>query len=168
MRKSVTGFFQLVFLLTISLPLFLVASLTGWGFFDLMFWNYRVKMRRSRRYVAVKELRLALVQNRGTFIIDHPSIGMGLYYVWWTPDDILSLAPVPPPPRNFYAEATRTHLHEFDEWLWNRYLNLDTGQAMKVGIWNLRMDEETLQTDFPGCPVLRTWSGARDLVRRRV
>jgi hypothetical protein len=147
-------------------PPILIAVFTGCGVFDPAAWNYRGTMKAKNRYITPKALHAILQKTPGTLLIDHPSPGMGLFYVWWTPDDVLALAPTPPPGEGYYFnESNFRSLHPFDDWLWKNYLSPDTGTALKVAIWNLHIKQSKLQSRFPSCKILRTWTGVRHVVR---
>jgi hypothetical protein len=149
----------------VLLPSFLIVSFTGWGLLDPTAWFYRRQMRRRKRYITNKILRTWLQQNAGTFILDTPPIGMGLRYVWWTSDNLPALAPTEPPPAKYYFKNLSA-IHPYDQWLWENYLDVDHGRALKVANWNLLLTPEKLRKTFPHSDVIHTWSGARYLIER--
>jgi hypothetical protein len=53
--------------------------------------------------------------------------------LWWTPQDVTTLTPLPLPPLTDLIDAGGTK-HPFVEWCYQRYLSADTGIAFRAGM----------------------------------
>jgi hypothetical protein len=90
------------------------------------------RMRERRRFIEWADLTPALRTGSGTLIIEQGH--KRPVRVWWTPDEVLSLAPCPPPSpdelRKLALGAGASH--EFVAWCHRRYTSEDPGSAMST------------------------------------
>ena len=109
---------------------------------------------------------------RGTIIVDRVAFNYTRTRLWWSPDAVVSIAPAPPPPSYLvggtdepeFAEENY-HWPPFDRWAWQRYLDPVAGQAHLIGFWRRGLSLAEVTGQYPGCQVVRTFSGGRQLAR---
>jgi hypothetical protein len=122
----------------------------------------RRRMRRAGRYLHPR----TLASLGGTILSDSPSFSWAIGRLWWTPDDVLALAPTPPETREERSRALRAgHYvwHPFDRWVWERYLSPETGTAFLFGIWHPGRLLKKVRRRYPQIAIVQSWSGGRDL-----
>ena len=149
------------------LPYFIL-SLAAYHYF-LQEWSLRRHLRRAGRLIPPAE-RAALSSRGGTILLDHAAFNHNRTRLWWTPDDVLALAPEAPPASylgGIFAENPLKNYiwPTFDRWVWERYVNPDSGAAALISSslkWRTR---DSLARYFPGCKVVVTYSGGQQLAR---
>jgi hypothetical protein len=143
-------------------PLLLASGLQTW-LLPSELWMRYVMFRRGR-YVSLRQLRDYSRAAHGTIIHDQASFNCGYVRVWWTEEDVLAAAPVPPPTDERFTDAVEPFVwHEFDRWLSARYLDVEHGKAKLVGIMGGRNDAPGLRASFPGCKLVLSFSGGKAL-----
>lgn len=103
-----------------------------------------------------------LIGQGGTLIIDSPTFGWAIARLWWTPEDIMSLAPLPPETEEERDRAMSTGRylwHPFDRWISQRYLCAQGGTAFLVGVWHAGRHRKKLQQRYPAMKFVESWSG---------
>ena len=83
----------------------------------------RRRMRTAGRWLTWGEALQRIEHEPGTLIVESPTAAWNVTYLWWTPDDVLALAPADPPvwppvepaawaaePFTIWCHATYTHL----------------------------------------------------------
>lgn len=175
MKPRPRSFLSTVFsflILATWIPTYLIVSVTGWGILDWTSWHYWYGMRKRGRYLKAKAMEAPSALPIGTIIIDTPSPGLGLAYVWWTEDDIVAVSPVTPPNDKYYRPDRETRRmpewHPFDRWVFEHYLDWQNGKAYRIGIWDVRPSVEKIRKRFPSRNVIRTWSGCRWIERGEI
>ena len=91
--------------------------------------RYRRRMAGRGRFSAWADLVPVLEAGQGTLIIEQAN--KCPVRVWWTPDDVLALAPCPPPAAEELdiSGCRSAEPHEFVAWCHRRYLDEDAGSA---------------------------------------
>lgn len=118
----------------------------------------RSKMRRGNRYLSYSDVRRR-ISERGSLIIESPSLGWNVTRAWWTPDDLLSESAVASPndeQRRQSAKEMRSL--DWDEWCWRRYTSPETGKALLLRVWNGESLGRKLKSVFSELQVVRTWT----------
>jgi hypothetical protein len=139
-------------------------------------WLYQSKERRRvrrlmhgrGRYISWAELLPNLISGLGTLIIDHGDNWP--IRLWWTPDDVLAIAPCPPPNQDRLLDAMvgEGEPDPFIGWCCLRFTDLDRGTAsftipprfmLPVGVI---FYSEFLRSRFPRVRVVETVSSPVD------
>ncbi len=116
----------------------------------------RSRMHREARAISRERLLSRIKSGEGTVIAESPIIGWGTTRLWWTPDEILALAPMEPTRQPFH-----THWYlSFDEWCHDRYTDLDRGRALLCPVWRSSALRKALGKQFPRLKLVVVWSGA--------
>ena len=126
--------------------------------------EFRLKrqMRLAGRYLSPAQLRRTTPA--GTLILDYPTFSWAVSRLWYTPDDVLAIAPVPHPSKNDQSKEAdnRFEWHPFDRWCCNQYLCPESGCAYLVGVWHSERLAKHL-ADQLELPVVRSYSGGQFL-----
>ena len=94
--------------------------------------SVRRELEARGRFIAWPELQPRLEAGQGTLIVEQCFSDVGPYMrcrFWWTDEDVLDLAPVPPPAYDDLDLFGDQRPHAFVEWCHQRYLALDGGVA---------------------------------------
>jgi hypothetical protein len=123
------------------------------------------QMRAGGRHLSSAQLRRTTPA--GTLILDSPTFSWAVSRLWYTPDDVLALAPVPYPSDDDRSEAfDRYEWHSFDRWCYNHYLCPKSGCAHLIGVWHSRRLAERLGNRLE-LPVVYSFSGGQWLEQLR-
>jgi hypothetical protein len=131
---------------------------------DLRFLPHERRLRKQME-TAGRLASLSVWHSGGTIIHDRPTPNWGVGRLWWTPDDVLGEAPVPPPTS---AEWTRAPWnddfvwHAFDRWMWERFLNPSHGTALLLQAWHVEKLLRRIRSEHPACRIVTTYSGGKD------
>ncbi len=110
---------------------------------------------------------LDALKSGGTIIHDLPTMSWGVSRLWWTPDDVMREAPVPPPTSEEASHSLPPwsddfRWHAFDRWVWERYLNPENGTAMLLQSWRVGKLLKQVRKRFPTCPIVVSFSGGKN------
>ena len=123
-------------------------------------WRLRRQMKRAGRSGG-----LELLHAGGTVIHDRPTFSWGISRLWWTPDDVIATAPIPPQTMEQHRKSMRTRgeyrWHEFDRWISDRYLDPAHGTAVLIAAWHPQRILRRIREQFPACPIVESFSGGR-------
>jgi hypothetical protein len=107
----------------------------------------------------------SVLHSGGTIIDDRPTPNWGVGRLWWTPDDVLAEAPVPPP-TNEEMQSAPWHeefvWHSFDRWVWERYLNPSHGTALLLQAWRVEKLLRKIRSEHRACRIVSTYSSGKD------
>ena len=124
-------------------------------------YRWKTQLRSQHRFKPRKSKRPSVTT--GTLIVDSPTIGWNTRHCWWSPDDILELAPHPIPTstdRNSHIHETTDKLHlDFDEWCFEKYLSPDTGTAILLTTRNGIDYANRIREQNPKLKIIESWSG---------
>jgi hypothetical protein len=124
------------------------------------------QMRSKRRYSSPTQLRGRTTT--GTLILDFPTFSWAIWRVWYTPDDVMAHAPVPPPnDGGTFSQRTppdRFEWHPFHRWCWDRYLSPESGSALLIGVWHSKRLAEKLAVELR-LPLVHSYSGGQSFER---
>ncbi len=117
-----------------------------------------LKMFRKGRYLSRNERKRRLVRGDGTIIIESPTIGWNITRAWWTEEDVLMLAPSPPPNKDALINGPIWN-NTFLRWAHSRYTDIDCGQAYLLAVWNGARFGRKLSKRYPQIKLIDLWSG---------
>jgi hypothetical protein len=86
------------------------------------------RMRAAGRFILWQDLEPKLRAGEGTLVIEGAMTGP--VRVWWAEENILALAPVPPPAEHELARLLRDKPQPFVAWCFGRYLEPKEGTAL--------------------------------------
>ena len=118
---------------TIPLVLLIFACIGLYAVGANYFFERRIRrrMRHSRRYLSLADVRERIAAHGGALIIENPSLGWNFTHAWWTPDDLLSTSPFSVPTDEDYKNAAeKMKCLEWDKWCWDNYTCLDNGRVL--------------------------------------
>jgi len=127
-------------------------------------WCFKRRMSLLGRYISRQKLRCHAAEASGTIIVDHPSFGWALSRVWWTSEDVVSQAnasklsadePLP--------EFNDFKCRDFDAWVWDRYLNPQTGRALLIEVWHGRRKVESILHHCAHLKLIESFSMGKSL-----
>ncbi len=133
---------------------------------------FYLRMRSDGRTLSRRALRHRLQSGEtGTFIIETPTMGWRMTHAWWTPDDLLALAPTTEPLPEEYEDLIaemrvhpwETRVHPWDEWCWQEYLSPFGGKAFLLKVWNGKKYQQWVERYDPAIPVVKSWSAIAHL-----
>lgn len=155
-------------LLTLYLlyALVLVLFLGGYaGVFNL-FRELRVRrrMRLAGRSLPYRHAIERMARSPGTLILESPTIGWAVSRAWWTPDDVLAIAPTAPPDES-ERDLEKLQRNSFMNWCHAQYTDLDRGRAYLVAAYNGDRYTKRLAARFPEAKRVQLWSGVLGLSR---
>jgi len=146
-----------VFLLVLLLVFLPLGILSGvclvWG--ELYVW---LRMRFHGRFLSGRKRRDCFARGRGTVIIESPAVGWNVTRAWWTDEDVLALAPAPPPTNDNLRDGTIWG-HPFVRWAHERYTDIQTGRAMLLAVWNGSRMQRRWSKRYPKLRFVKVWSG---------
>jgi hypothetical protein len=121
--------------------------------------RFKRRMKTLGRVLAKRQF-LANLSSGGSMLIEKPSMGWNITRAWWTSDDIIHIAPMPPATAEEWRQAARQELaHKWDCWCWDNYTSPESGKAYLLRVWNGVLIEKWLKQNYPLVPVVHTWSG---------
>lgn len=161
--KTIRTLVLLPFAIVVGTPVFLVMVIIILAHMPRTIWLnhcWRSKLHRDGRYrnPAIKPESI----DAGTLIVDSPTVGWAITQCWWTPENILDLAPDSIPSadeRDRYLRSNPDRLElPFDRWVSARYLDANAGTAILLGY--RRGDAVARRiTNRVDIPVVKSWSG---------
>ena len=142
-------------------PLLLIACATEVIFLPRE-WRLRRDMRRSGRWRSAGRFGNAGLVG-GTVIIEWPTFDYSYKRVWWTPDDVATVAPMAPRPDgdDGFDAGDRYHWHPYDQWLAGSYLRSRKGRAVLIRIWD-RRSQVAIHRQFQCLQVVSCFSGGEE------
>lgn len=148
--------FALVLGILIFLPLGIFVFLYNFVGEQLFYF----RMRSDGRTLSRRALRRRLQSGEtGTFIIEAPTMGWGMTHAWWTPDDLLALAPIAEPlPEEYEDLIAEMQVHPWDEWCWQEYLSPFGGKAFLLKVWNGKKYQQWVERYDSLLPVVKSVS----------
>jgi hypothetical protein len=171
-KNSSFGCLLMALFFPVTIPAWLIA-LGVWHYFFIEF-QLRRNMKRAGRLLPRGE-----VPEYGTIIIDSAAFNHYRERVWWTPDDISTLSPIPvrQVPAGLLPEEMlepgqnkdEYHWPPFDRWVWENYLNPETGRAKLSHSILRHIDLQAVKRQFSACEVIATFSAGQEMevFRRR-
>lgn len=146
----------IVFVLCLFIPLVIFAI--GYNYFNER--RFRSRMIRCGRYVSHRELSRKLQDGAtGTLIIESPSMGWNFTHAWWTPDDLLEIAPTEQPTKeDYHVAAEEMQAHPWDEWCWKQYTSSEQGNAFLIRVWNGSSIAKRLHHQHKSLKLVETWT----------
>jgi hypothetical protein len=153
-----------------SLPLIseIIAYMGLWTYTENYLSERRIRLRMQRcgRFLCLPDARLRIAENRGTLIIENPTIAWDITHAWWKPDDVQAKSPFPLPTTEDYMKAAlEMRCEDWDFWCWQNYTCLDNERAFLLRVWNGATLDNTISTWFPDMTVVRTWTGFAKMQR---
>jgi hypothetical protein len=131
---------------------------------DLRFLPHERRLRKQME-AAGRLASPSALDSGGTIIDDHPTFSWGVGRLWWTPDDVLAEAPVPPPTDEEMKSAPWHDdfvWHAFDRWVWERYLNPSHGSAKLLQAGHVRKLLLKIRSKHPAARIVSTYSGGKE------
>ncbi len=119
----------------------------------------RRRMRVAGRLVSRRKCLELMENSSGTLIIEWPTPSWNVSRVWWTSDDVLAEAPIPPLDAKECKPVDLVH-HPFIEWCHKQCTELDGGTASLIAVYNGNSCAERLIARFPKMQKVDLWTGA--------
>lgn len=117
------------------------------------------QLRNQNRAIAAAALLSA--HDSGTLIVNRTTADFSKANCWWTPDDILTIAPceMPDDKERRELQSSDSEVHDFDLWCFQRYLSTESGSAMLIlPVYNGARMASILKTRKPNMKLVLSWS----------
>ncbi len=124
------------------------------------------KLRDQNRAIAAAVLLSA--HDAGTLIVNRTTPDFTKSNCWWTPDDILTIAPCDMPDDNERRklQSSDSKAHDFDLWCFQKYLSIDSGSAVLIlPVYNGARMASILKLRKPNIKLVLSWSALVSPVR---
>jgi len=119
---------------------------------------FRRRMRIAGRFIPEREVVERLERSPGTLIVERPTIGWNITRAWWTPDDVVALAPAPPGRTD--GDAVDALCRDpFTHWAYERYTHPETGKATLVAAYSGKRVVDRITAAHPSLRHVELMSG---------
>lgn len=118
-------------------------------------------MRAAGRFLTRGEVQERTSTGVGTILVEFPLIGSNVTRAWWTDDDVLSIASMPPPEHD-EAGVEDPPGHPFDIWCHEKYTDPICGSALLFAFSRGEEYAKRLTKEFPTIKIVTVRTGWTD------